>query len=63
MVKVRVLRNTGVWDVARISFLTYLYGKFWLTFSKGFREGSRMLSIKLVFPWDEKNLKKSEKNS
>lgn len=59
MVKVRVLRPDGVWRVAVIPFTTYLYGKFWLTFSEVFRKGANMLSIKLLFPWDEKYLKKS----
>lgn len=59
MVKVRVLRTDGVWHVAVVPFTTFLYGKFWLTVSEEFRKGAGMLSIKLLFPWDEKFLKKS----
>lgn len=57
MVKVRVLRNNGDWDVAVISFVTYLYGKFWLTVSNSFRQASHMLCIKLIMPWEEKYLR------
>lgn len=59
MVKVRVLRFNGDWLVAVIPFTTYLYGKFWLAISEEFRKSAGMLSIKLLFPWDEKYLRKS----
>ena len=59
MIKVRVLDTNSVWHVAIVPVSTYLYGKFWLTVSEEFRKGSGMLSIKLLFPWDEKYLRKS----
>lgn len=56
MIKVRVLVN-GEWKVARVPLYMFLYGKFWMTFSRKFKEGTKIDDIRIIWPWEYKYLR------
>lgn len=58
MVKVRALRFDGEWLVSCIPFIEFIKGKFYIMISKSFRDGCGMKALYLIWPWQEKYLKK-----